>query len=161
MVASVSQDLASYKAVVGRFATGVVVVTAIAGAEPVGFTCQTFGSLSLEPRLVSFSASVDSTTWPRIRACGVVGISVLADGQEDLARRFAQRGVDRFAGVDWEAGPEGSPLLGGVIAHLEGAIESVHQLGDHDVAVVAVRHAWAGEGRPLVYLGGRYGGFTG
>ncbi len=156
-----SQDIASYKAVVGRFATGVVVVTAATGAAPVGFTCQTFGSLSLEPRLVSFSAAVDSTTWPHIRARGVVGISVLADGQEDLARRFAQRGIDRFAGVEWAPGPGGSPLLGGAIAHLEGTIASVHQLGDHEVAVVEVNHAWAGEGRPLVYLGGRYGGFTG
>jgi flavin reductase (DIM6/NTAB) family NADH-FMN oxidoreductase RutF len=157
----VSEDLASYKAVVGRFATGVVVVSAMADQTPVGFTCQTFGSLSLEPRLVSFSAAVDSTTWPRIRARGVVGISVLADDQEDLARRFAQRGVDRFAGVRWHPGPEGSPLLDGVIAHLEGMVASVQPLGDHEIAVVAVHHAWAGEGRPLVYLGGRYGGFIG
>ncbi len=156
-----SDDLMRYKEVVGRFATGVVVVTAATAEGPVGFTCQTFGSLSLEPRLITFAAAVDSRTWPQIRTRGVAGVSVLSEEQAALARRFATRDVDRFAGVPWHAGPQGSPLLVGAIAQLEGSIVSVHRLGDHEVAVIAVDHAWAGPGQPLLYHRGRYGAFSG
>ncbi|HEV2427211.1 MAG TPA: flavin reductase family protein, partial [Acidimicrobiales bacterium] len=101
-------DAAAYRRVVGHFATGVAVVTAATGEGPAGFTCQSFGSLSLEPVLITFSAASGGRSWPRVRDVGVVGVSILAEGQEPLARAFATSGADKFAGAPWTPGPAGS-----------------------------------------------------
>ena len=155
MVASL--DVSHFKEVVGHYATGLVVVSAATPDGPAGFTCQTFGSLSLEPALVTFAASSDGQSWSIVRQCDLVGISILSAQQESLARRFAMSGVDKFDGVPWEKGPEGSPFIEGALAHIEGTISSLSTHGDHDVAVVEVRHAVAHNGHPLIYF---RGGFT-
>ncbi len=152
-----SLEIAHFKEVVGHFATGVVVVTAQTPDGPAGFTSQTFGSLSLEPILVSFAASNVGQSWARVRPTGYVGINVLSDGQETLARVFATSGVDKFEGVGWSGAPHGSPLLEGALAHLEGLLLSVTTHGDHDIAVVAVDFASAHPGRPLLYYRGGFG----
>ena len=118
-----SLEIAHFKEVLGRYVTGVVVVTASASEGPAGFTCQTFGSLSLEPMLVSFAATSTGASWSKVRSSSMVGLSVLASDQEALARVFAQSGADKFSGVDWTPGPAGAPLLYGALAHLEGRIE--------------------------------------
>jgi flavin reductase (DIM6/NTAB) family NADH-FMN oxidoreductase RutF len=152
-----SVDLDHYKDVVSHYATGVVVITAMTPDGPVGFSCQTFGSLSLDPVLISFAAKSAGQSWPRIRSVGIVGISMLSADQEDLARRFARSGVDKFAGVAWAQAPHGSPLLEGSLAHLEGRILSVTTYGDHDIAVVAVDYVQANAASPLLYYRGGYG----
>ena len=151
-------DVAAYRQVVGHFATGVAVVTADTRDGPAGFTCQTFGSLSLEPLLITFSAHVGGHSWPRVRDVGVVGVSILAEGQDDVAKVFATSGADKFAGVAWTPGPAGSPLLDGALAHLEARILGVTTHGDHDQVVAAVEHAASHPGRPLLYYRGGYAG---
>lgn len=152
-----SLDVVHYKEVVGHYATGVVVITAATPAGPVGFTCQTFGSLSLEPILGFFAVRSASQSWAHVRSAGDVGINMLAADQEGLARVFATSGVDKFAGVDWSPAPRGSPLLGGALAHLEGEIMSVATHGDHDLAVVQIHFVHAYPGHPLLYYRGGYG----
>jgi flavin reductase (DIM6/NTAB) family NADH-FMN oxidoreductase RutF len=152
-----SLDLDHYKDVVSHYATGVVVITAMTSNGPVGFTCQTFGSLSLDPVLISFAAKSAGQAWPLIRSAGIVGVSMLSADQEDLARGFARSGADKFAGVEWVEGPLGSPLLAGSLAHLEGEILSVTTYGDHDIAVVAVNYVQANAASPLLYYRGGYG----
>ncbi len=152
-----SLEIAHFKEVLGRFVTGVVVVAGSAPEGPVGFTCQTFGSLSLEPMLVSFAATSTGTSWSKVRACRTIGLSILASNQEALARVFAQSGADKFAGVDWTPGPGGAPLLYGALAHLEGRIVDVTTHGDHDIVVVAVEYAHNHLGEPLVYYRGGFG----
>jgi 3-hydroxy-9,10-secoandrosta-1,3,5(10)-triene-9,17-dione monooxygenase reductase component len=115
-----SPDIAQFKHVSSHFVTGVVVVSAHSSEGLAGFTCQTFGSLSLEPMLVFFSASTQSQSWPLVRRAGTVGINILAADQESLARVFATRSVDKFADVAWSGAPGGAPLLAGALAHLEG-----------------------------------------
>lgn len=149
-------DVAHFKEVLGRYATGVVVVTAMTPDGPAGFTCQTFGSLSLEPMLISFAAKTLSNSWPKIRDVGVVGVNVLRDDQESLARMFATSGVDKFANVAWTPGVNGAPLLAGALATLEGRVEVVATYGDHDVVVVAVDEARTEAGEPLVYYRGGF-----
>ncbi len=144
-------SISDFKEAVGRFATGVVVVTAQTPEGPAGFTCQTFGSLSLEPQLVTFAAAVDGRSWPLVRAHGIVGINILAEGQIEAARRFATRGADRFATGEWTTGPAGSPLLVGAIAHVEGPIVAVRAHGDHEVAIVRADYVAAHDGEPLVF----------
>ena len=151
-----SIDVAGFKEVLGHFATGVAVVTAATPDGPVGFTCQTFGALSLEPTLISFSALSQSHSWPRAREVGVVGVNILAADQESIARVFGRSGTDKFAGIDWSPGPHGAPLIDGAIAHLEGRIEFVTTQGDHDVVVVAVEFARSHLGIPLIFHRGGF-----
>lgn len=152
-----SVDREHYKEVVGHYATGVVVITAQTLDGPVGFTCQTFGSVSMEPLLISFAAMSKGNSWSRVRTAKAVGINILAASQEQLARAFAASGADKFAGVEWTTAPNGSPLLHGALAHLEGSLLSVTACGDHDIAVVAIDFVHADSGVPLVYYRGGYG----
>jgi flavin reductase (DIM6/NTAB) family NADH-FMN oxidoreductase RutF len=152
-----SLDAAHFKEVLGHYATGLVIVTAATSEGPAGFTCQTFGSLSLDPTLVMFAASSEGSSWSRVRECARVGVSVLSADQEPLARRFATSGVDKFEGVPWEKAPEGSPLLEGALAHIEGNLATIATYGDHDVAVVGVTYVHAHSGHPLIYFRGGFG----
>jgi len=153
-------DAAHFKEVLGHYATGLVVVSSQRENGPAGFTCQSFGSLSLEPPLVTFAASSSGNSWGLVRQSPMVGVSVLSSGQGELARRFARSGVDKFDGVAWEPGPDGSPLLVGALAHIEGRLISIVTHGDHDIAVVEVTFAAASEGRPLIYYRREFGELT-
>lgn len=150
-------ETAQFKEVVGHFPTGVVVVTGQSPEGPAGFTSQTFSSLSLTPILITFAASHAGQSWSRLHHTGYVGVNVLSDQQEALARVFATSGVDKFQGVGWSAAPHGSPLLDGALAHLEGEILSVSAHGDHDIVVASVDFASAAAGRPLLYFRGGFG----
>jgi 3-hydroxy-9,10-secoandrosta-1,3,5(10)-triene-9,17-dione monooxygenase reductase component len=152
-----SLDITQFKHVLSHFVTGVVVVSANSNEGLAGFTCQTFGSLSLEPMLVSFSANTRSQSWPQVRRAETLGINILASDQEQLARVFATRGADKFAGVGWSSAPGGAPLLDGALAHLEGRVNSVTTHGDHDLVVVAIDFVEVQSGNPLVYYRGGFG----
>jgi flavin reductase (DIM6/NTAB) family NADH-FMN oxidoreductase RutF len=152
-----SLDITHYKEVVGHYVTGVVVITALTRDGPVGFTCQTFSSLSLDPILISFAAKSDGQSWLRIRGAEAVGFNMLSGDQVELAQVFATSGIDKFADVQWTKAPRGSPLLGGALAHLEGQILSVTTYGDHDVAVVSIDFVQADAGSPLLYYRGDFG----
>src|SRR5918992_752038 len=101
--------------VLGHFVSGIVVVPAAPPAGPIGFTCQSFASLSLDPPLITFAPARTSSTWPRIRAAGTFCVNVLAADHQELSAGFARsgndKGVDKFAGVSWRRGPSGAPVL--------------------------------------------------
>jgi flavin reductase (DIM6/NTAB) family NADH-FMN oxidoreductase RutF len=142
--------------VLGTFATGVVIVTAI-GRQPLGFTCQSFVSVSLEPPLVSFDPARTSTTWPRIRDVGRFCVNVLAHDQHELSELFALPGADRFADVAWTPSPLGAPILGGVSAWIDCELAAEHDAGDHTIVLGAVRYLDADAGRyPLIYYRSQY-----
>jgi 3-hydroxy-9,10-secoandrosta-1,3,5(10)-triene-9,17-dione monooxygenase reductase component len=152
--------------VLGHFATGVVVVTSRAGdgtaqdSELLGFTCQSFVSLSLDPPLVSFAPARTSSTWPRIREVGRFCVNVLAADHTELSDRFARPAGtgDKFAGVDWCPAPSGAPVLEGVIAWVDCTLWAEHDGGDHTIAVGRVLDLSADPTRPpLLYYRGRYG----
>jgi flavin reductase (DIM6/NTAB) family NADH-FMN oxidoreductase RutF len=149
-------DVAHFKEVLGHYASGLVIVSAATDEGPAGFTCQTFGSLSLDPALVTFAAGSAGISWNRVRHSSLVGISILSADQEPLARLFATSGVDKFDGTPWEKGPDGSPLLDGAIAHIEGRVSGITTHGDHDVAVVEVTYVHARSARPLIYFRGGF-----
>lgn len=144
------------KDVLGTFTTGVVVVTALSD-RPLGFTCQSFASLSLDPPLVSFSPARTSTTWPHIRDVGRFCVNVLAHDQHELSELFARQGVDRFADVGWTPSPSGAPIIEGVSAWVDCDLETEYDGGDHTIVVGAVRALQADPHRhPLIYYRGRY-----
>lgn len=153
-------DSAARREVLGHFVSGVVVVTALAPTGPVGFTCQAFGSLSIEPASVFFAASIASRSWAQIRTARSVGFNVLARSQDSLARVFATTGTEKFAGVEWTGAPHGSPLLAGALAHLEGTIRVASNHGDHDIVVADLDFAQTHPGEPLAFYRGEFCSLT-
>jgi flavin reductase (DIM6/NTAB) family NADH-FMN oxidoreductase RutF len=148
-----------FRRVLGRFPTGVVVVTARAADGPTGMAVNSFTSVSLDPPLVSFCAARSSSTWPRIREVGAFSVNVLSEHHAEVSRRFARKGTDRFAGLDHRPGMTGAPVLDGVAAHLDCRLHAVLEAGDHVIVLGHVVHLDADEGvRPLVFHGGDYCG---
>lgn len=155
-------DAARYKQVIGHFASGVTVVAAMDGEQPVGFTAQSFIGLSLDPPLILVSAQRSSSTWPRIEASGSFCVSILRDTQEDLCRVFATRGADKFKGVGWDGAPfTGSPRLHHALAWVDCTLESTLDGGDHVIGVGRVQDLGVddGDGGPMLFYRGGFGRF--
>ncbi len=154
---SVDRDL--YRRLLRRHASGVVVVTA-PGDPPVGVTVTSFTSVSLDPPMVSFNLARTASAWPTIEVADRVAVHVLTAGQEHIARTFATSGIDRFAAYGpWHPGPDGVPLLDGVLARLVCRVVSRVEAGDHAIVLATPVSGdlhddeWAA---PLVYHAGRY-----
>ena len=143
--------------VLGHFASGVTIVTGLDDGEPVGFACQSFTSVSLDPPLVLFCPAHTSSTWPRIKASGAFSVNVLAEDQTELCLQFATSGADKFAGLAWHPTAWGASL-DGVLATVHCDIDQVHAAGDHDVVIGHVRqlvtHRDVG---PLLFFRGQFG----
>jgi flavin reductase (DIM6/NTAB) family NADH-FMN oxidoreductase RutF len=151
-------DDATFRQVLARFATGVVVVTGATPDGPAGLTCQSFSSLSLDPPLVLLSTARSSKTWPRIEATRRFAVNVLGRDQDELSERFAVSGGDKFAGVGWHSGALGNPLLDGAIAHIECDVHALHDGGDHVIVLGRVRALEAPglDRAPLIYFRSAY-----
>jgi flavin reductase (DIM6/NTAB) family NADH-FMN oxidoreductase RutF len=143
--------------VLGHFATGVAVITARGPHGPLGLTCQSFVSLSLDPLLVSFAPARTSRTWPLIRQTGTFGVNVLAADQAEVSAAFARSGTDRFHGIGWSPGPGGAPLLDGACAWISCELRNEYDGGDHTLVVGRVVALGADPARePLVFHRSRY-----
>ena len=144
--------------VLGHFASGVTVVTADTEDGPIGFTCQSFSSLSLDPPLIAFAPARTSQTWPRLRDMGRFCVNVLAEGQDAVSQNFARSGAAKFAGVAWTPRPHGSPVLDDVVAWIDGELWAEYDGGDHTIVVARVLDLGAHpERRPLLFHRGSYG----
>jgi flavin reductase (DIM6/NTAB) family NADH-FMN oxidoreductase RutF len=144
--------------VLGHFASGVTVVTADTAEGPLGFTCQSFSSLSLDPPLVVFAPARTSRTWPRLREIGHFCVNVLAEEQTELSQTFARTGTDKFAGVHWTRGRHGAPVLQDVVAWIDCELWAEYDGGDHTIVAARVLDLGADPGRrPLLFHRGSYG----
>lgn len=145
------------RSVFRQHAAGVAVITA-AGEAPVGFTATSLNSVSAEPPLISFGVGTSSSSWPVIARAEYIGVHILGEHQQELAANFARSGADRFGpSTDWRSGPEGVPVLGGVLAWLVCRVVARVPAGDHRLVIAqAVAGDPAGGGRPLVYHQGRF-----
>jgi 3-hydroxy-9,10-secoandrosta-1,3,5(10)-triene-9,17-dione monooxygenase reductase component len=153
-------DAATYRTVLGHFATGIALVTAMDGAEPVGMACNSFTSVSLEPPLVLFCAALSSSTWPRIQAAGKWVANILGEDGEEITRLFAQKGADRFAHVAYSTGRTGAPVIDSALAFVDCETIAEHEAGDHVIVVGrVVELGYAAEGKPLLFYRGGYGHF--
>ncbi len=153
---------ARFRAVLGNFPSGVVVVTAVdPDGQPVGMSIGTFTSVSLDPPLVGFLAALTSTSYARIRASGSFCINVLSAEQESVCRSFAARGSNKFDGIDWQPTGSGSPLLDQVVAWIDCDVDAVHRAGDHDIVIGRVRGLdVASVDLPLLFFRGGFGHFA-
>ncbi len=158
-------DALEYRRVVGRFATGVTVITAMLDGEHHAMTCNSFTSVSLDPVLVLFCAEKIARFHDVVLASGTFAVSVLAQGQEDVSRRFAVRGrplEDQFAGLPHSHGEvTGAAVLDGALAALECRTVSTTDAGDHTVVIGEVLGLGVPDptGDPLLYYEGRYRAF--
>jgi 3-hydroxy-9,10-secoandrosta-1,3,5(10)-triene-9,17-dione monooxygenase reductase component len=147
----------SFRDVLGHFATGVTIITAMDGDEPVGVAANSFTSVSLEPPLILFCVAHTSSTWPRIQRAGRFAVNILGEESEDLCRLFATRDADRFGQTAWHVGTAGSPILDQAIAFLDCVVEAEHPAGDHTIVVGRVLDlGMSDDSRPLLFFRGRY-----
>jgi flavin reductase (DIM6/NTAB) family NADH-FMN oxidoreductase RutF len=154
-------DSARFRQVLGHFATGIVIVTGMDGGEPVGLTCQSFTSVSLDPPLVGFLPARSSTSWPRIEKGGAFCVNILSAEQEDVCRVFATSGADKFRGLGWKPGPSRSPVIEDVLGWIDCKIDTVHEAGDHLIVLgqVLEMHVADDHPGPLLFYRGGYGRF--
>lgn len=153
-------DPTEFRRVLGHLPTGVAVVTAMTPDGPTGMTANSVTSVSLDPPLILLCPAHSSTTWPAIRRCGRFCVNVMAGHHEELTRRFALKGADRFVGVSWHERPHG-PALDDAVAWIGCELTAEHEAGDHTIVVAAVKEMDAADGpAPLVFFRGRYGTFT-
>lgn len=168
---------AAFRRAMAEFATGVTVITALDGGEPVGFACQSFASVSLEPPLLLFCADRRGRSWPRIRSAGRFCVNVLAEDQREVCERFGSSKGRKFDGLEWDPSPWGSPALRDVLLQVHAEVHDVHAAGDHDVVIgrVLAVHLAAGqepdtrsgpaahnghraaERRPMIFFRSRFG----
>ncbi|GAA2283187.1 flavin reductase family protein [Nonomuraea roseoviolacea subsp. roseoviolacea] len=154
-------DQRTYRKVVGKFATGVAVVTTRLGEVDHAMTVNSFTSVSLEPLLVLFCAETAARFHAAVLEAGVWGVSVLPASMEDASRFFAHRGRPLDAPLArWphHRSPSGVVLFDGAIATLEARTTAVHPAGDHSIIVGEVTHLGTpADSAPLLYHNGRYG----
>ncbi|MFF8596486.1 flavin reductase family protein [Streptomyces sp. NPDC015220] len=143
----------------GAFATGVTVVTGLdAAGEPVGFACQSFASVSLEPPLVLFCADHRGRAWPHIRDSGRFCVNVLAEEQSDLCARFGSSRGRKYEDLGWDLSRWGTPALRGVLMRAHAEVHDVHVAGDHDVVIGRVLELETEDDqRPMLFFRGRFG----
>jgi 3-hydroxy-9,10-secoandrosta-1,3,5(10)-triene-9,17-dione monooxygenase reductase component len=151
-------DAARFRETMGRFTTGVCVVTALSPHGPAGLTTNAVSSLSLEPALVLVCFDNTSRTLPIVREAGRFAVNVLRAGQEELAATFASKDLmpdEKFAAVTHSA-DHGVPLLDGALAWLACDLQALHPGGDHTIGVGAVTQMAYEDGDPLVFYRGTY-----
>jgi 3-hydroxy-9,10-secoandrosta-1,3,5(10)-triene-9,17-dione monooxygenase reductase component len=157
---STGLDQARFREVLGHFATGVTIVTALEEGLPVGFSCQSFAALSLDPPMVVLAPARASTSWPRIRAAGAFCVNILGEHQEAVCRAFAISGGDKFSGVGWRPGITGAPVIDGSLAVVECELGEIFEGGDHEIVTGSVVALDVGEGGPLLFYRGGFGRFV-
>ena len=147
-----------FRSALGRFATGVTIVTAISPeGKPMGVTISSFNSVSLDPPLILWSLSRNSPKLAAFSQASHYAINVLAADQRGLSNRFASRAEDRFADVPVRAGLGAAPLIEGCCAWFECTPEACHPGGDHIIFVGRVeRFARGAATSPLVFFDGAY-----
>ena len=153
-------DRGRFREVLGHFASGVTIITAMEPAGPVGFTCQSFASLSLDPPMIAFAAAKSSTSWPRISAAGSFCVNILEESQEPLCRVFAESGADKFAGVGWTTAASGAPVLDGALAWVDCELGAIVDAGDHELVTGRVLDLGSSSGGPLLFYRGGFGRFS-
>jgi flavin reductase (DIM6/NTAB) family NADH-FMN oxidoreductase RutF len=150
---------AEFKAVLGRFATGVTVVATCEGKTPIGLTVNAFASISLNPPLVMISIDKRSYLHSAIPQAGFFAASILTADQQDLSRRFAGQIGDRdhrFHDVNWRTEATGAPILSEALAWVDCRVEAIYDGGDHTIILGRVEALGAAPGDPLIYYRARY-----
>ena len=156
---SIAIEPLNFREALGHYASGITVIASHIDDEPIGFTCQSFYSVSMDPPLVSFSVMASSASYPKIRKAGRFVVNILSDEQVDVSNQFARRGTDKWNGIEWNTSPLGNPIIAGSLHWLDCEIYAEHEAGDHMIVigeVKALNLQKAVETQPLLYFKGQY-----
>jgi 3-hydroxy-9,10-secoandrosta-1,3,5(10)-triene-9,17-dione monooxygenase reductase component len=161
-VSEITIDPVLFRQVLGSYPTGVCAITATSvGGAFAGMVVGSFTSVSLDPPLVGFLPGKNSTSWPLIEAAGHFCVNVLASDQQDICRRLAAKGEDKFAGLDVVMSDHGHPVIAGSIARIDCVLHAVLDAGDHWFVLGRVLGLeMTRDDDPMLFYRGRYGGFT-
>lgn len=154
-----SIDSSHFREALGHYASGITVISSRIDGEPVGFTCQSFYSVSIAPPLVSFSVMSSSYSYPKISRAGRFAVNILSNKQVWISNQFARRGEDKWHGVEWMESTLGNPLIAGCLHWLDCEIHSEHAAGDHLIVIGEVKALSlkaAAAKQPLLYYKGQY-----
>lgn len=154
-----AESARDFRDALGRFATGVTIVTTNGPNGPMGFTANSFAAVSLEPPLVLWSPARTSNRFAIYAAAKHFSIHVLGADQTPLCNRFVGGG-DGFDGLNWQDNPKGGPIIPDVLARFDCVQHSTHDGGDHLIILGRVLHCVIREGAPLVFSQGGYGAFN-
>jgi flavin reductase (DIM6/NTAB) family NADH-FMN oxidoreductase RutF len=141
----------------GCFPSGVTAVCTLIGGVPAGMAASSFTSVSVSPPLVSVCIQNTSSTWPKLRRLPRLGVSVLSEGQDDACVRLSSTDGDRFAGLSWEAGPDGSVFIRDASAWVDCSLYDEVRAGDHTIALLLIHGLHAvPHTPPLIFHGSRF-----
>jgi len=155
-------DPALFRQLLGRFATGVTILTTTTtNGDPIGMTASSVASVSLDPPLVLVSVDRQNDMHGALGAATHFALNVLSAEQEALSRRFAEVEHHRFEGVAHHPSPLGVPLIDGALAYIECLRQQAVPAGDHTVFFGLVLRGSVTDLRPLLYYRGGYAGLDG
>jgi flavin reductase (DIM6/NTAB) family NADH-FMN oxidoreductase RutF len=155
-------DPRDFRTALGTFATGVTVITAAAAdGKPVGLTCNSFASVSLNPPLVLWSLQIYSQSLAAFQNASHFAVNVLGASQQAMATQFATTLEDRFAGVAWTPGLGKAPILKDSVANFQCRAADRYYGGDHVIFLGAVEAYAYTRDEPLLFARGGYGRFVG
>ena len=149
----------SFREALGHYASGITVITSQLDGEPIGFTCQSFYSVSTSPPLVSFSVMASSASYPKIRQAGRFVVNILSGEQAGISNQFARKGTDKWHAVEWQQSPLGNPIIAGSLHWLDCKIHAEHAAGDHLIVIGEVKALSLQATpvtQPLLYFKGQY-----
>jgi flavin reductase (DIM6/NTAB) family NADH-FMN oxidoreductase RutF len=152
-------DQAVFRDVIGRFASGVTVITTTVEDRDFGTTASAVSSLSMEPPMLLICLNRTSETREAIAKSDRFAVNILSEGQAEIASAFARKSPDKFAQAKVDRGPHGMPLIPGSLAQLECIVTETAVGGTHTVFFGEVRHAEGTDDAPLTYYRGRFGRF--
>ena len=142
--------------IMGRFATGVTVVTTSCDGQLWGMTANAVMSLSLSPPLVVVSVDKSASMHGLLQKAEGFAINILKREQEDLSVRFAQRGPKDFSDLATKVAQTGAPILADALAYVDCKLVDVAAAGDHDMFIGECVAGEVGSGAPLIFFGGGY-----
>jgi flavin reductase (DIM6/NTAB) family NADH-FMN oxidoreductase RutF len=151
-------DGQEFRRILGHYPTGVCVVTALSGSEPVGMVVGSFTSVSLDPALVAFLPDRRSRTWAKIETTGYFCVNILAERQQWICATLKSNAETSFATIPHRLSESGLPIIDGVVAWIDCQLDAIHEAGDHFIAIGRVRALDVERpAPPLVFLRGQYG----
>ena len=150
-------DPRALRDVLGRFATGVTVVTTCGdGGVPVGLAVNSFASVSLDPADILWSITNEAPSRLAFETCGAFAVNIMAEEDKDSTLQFARPSDNKFDGVDWTRGWRDVPVLTNALATLECDVKQMIPCGDHQIVVGSVRAIDSREGEPLLFFRGQF-----
>jgi len=131
-------DSAALRKAFAAFPSGVAAICAHVEGQPAGMAASSFTSVSLDPPLVSVCMQHTSATWPILRDCKRLGLSVLAEDHDKACLQLASKDSDRFAGIEWDRSSSDSVFIGSSTAWFEVSLFDEVMAGDHMIALLEV-----------------------